>query len=174
MNEAGPTVMTDRRRPMSAWAVGAACLSLVLAACGASLPPGAQQVHVVGTPTEVRLDPSTVHAGDVYFVMEGSALFFQHSAAVQGEQSGPMSEEELAHLAQTGDTFHTSSGVLSPGYGGNFSKFTLLPGKYAFLPVAEGEYPGADLMARSELCMQDARACAALQPLPMTVLEVLP
>ena len=166
--------MTDRTRAISAWAVGAACLSLVLAACGASIPPGAQQVHVVGTPTEVRLGPSTVHAGDVYFVMEGSVLFFQHSAAVQGEQSGPMSEDDLTRLAQTGDTFHTSSGVLSPGYGGNVNKFTLLPGKYAFLPVAEGEYPGADLMAREELCNRDARACAALPPLPMTVLEVLP
>jgi hypothetical protein len=174
MNAGGPTVMTDRTRQMSAWAVGAACLSLVVAACGASIPPGAQQVHVVGTHTEVRLDPSTVHAGDVYFVMEGSVLFFQHAAAVQGEQSGPMSEEELTRLAQNGDPFHTSSGVLSPGYAGNFSKFTLRPGKYAFLPVAEGEYPGADLMAREQLCYQDARACAALPPLPMTVLEVLP
>jgi hypothetical protein len=100
-----------------------------------------------------------VHAGDVYFVLEGSALFFQHSAAVQGEQSGPMTEDALARLAQNGDTIHTSSGELSPGYAGNVYKYTLAAGKYAFLPVANEESP---------------QACAALPRLSMAVLEVLP
>jgi hypothetical protein len=157
---------------MSAWAVGAACLSLVLAACGTSIPPGAQQVHVVGTPAEVRLDPSTAHAGDIYFVMEGSALFFQHSGA-PGE-GDPMSEDDLTRLAQTGDPFQTNSTELSPGYAGDAYKYTLKAGKYAFFPVTDEEHPGADMLARADLCNRDASACAALTPFPMTVLEVLP
>jgi hypothetical protein len=141
---------------------------------GVRVPPGGQQVHVVGTGTEVRLDPPTVHAGDVYLVMDGSALFFQHGAAVQGEQSGPMSEDALARLAQNGDMFHTASTELYPGYAGNVYKYTLAPGKYAFLPVADEERPDGELMDRGDLCYRDPPACAALPPLSMAVLEVLP
>ena len=148
----------------------------VLAGCDTAMrvPPGGQQVRVVGTGTEVRLDPPTVRAGDVYFVLEGSALVFQHAAAVQGEQSGPMSEDALARLAQNGDTFHTSSGELSPGYAGNVHKFTLAAGKYAFLPVADEDRPGDELMVRGDLCYRDPRACGPLPPLSMAGLEVLP
>jgi hypothetical protein len=78
------------------------------------IPPGAQQVHVVGTGTEVRLDPPTVRAGDIYFVIDGPVIFIQHWAAVQGEQSGPMSEDALARLAQTGDTYQT---LMTGGWG---------------------------------------------------------
>jgi hypothetical protein len=113
-----------------------------------------------------------VRAGDVYFVLEGSALFFQHSGA-PGE-AGPMSEDDLARLAQNGDTFHTSSGELYPGHAGNVYKFTLAAGKYAFLPVANEERPDGAQMVRAELCYRDPGACAALPPLSMAVLEVLP
>lgn len=148
----------------------------VLVACDMTtrIPPGGQQVHVVGTGTEVRLDPPTVRAGDIYFVIEGSALFFQHAAAVQGEQSGPMSEDDLIRLAQNGDTFHTSSAELSPGYAGSVYKITLAAGKYAFLPVANEERPEDELMLRADLCHGDPQACATLPPLSMAVLEVLP
>lgn len=139
-----------------------------------SVPPGGQQVRVVGTGTEVHLDPPTVHSGDVYFVMVGSALFFQHGAGVQGERSGPMSEDALTRLAQNGDLFHTGSEELYPGYAGNVYKFTLAAGKYAFLPVADEERPDGELMDRAELCARDPRTCAALPPLSMAVLEVLP
>ena len=51
-------------------------ISGVVTACDAAMrvPPGGQQVRVVGTGTEVRLYPPTVRAGDLYFVLEGSAL----------------------------------------------------------------------------------------------------
>jgi hypothetical protein len=156
--------------------IGAVLAGGPLAACDVAtrVPSGAQQVRVVGTGTEVRLDPPTVRAGDVYLVLKGSALFMQHAAAVQGEQSGPMSDEQLTRLAQNGDQFHTMTEELYPGYAGNAYKFTLAAGKYAFLPVADEERPGADVEARGELCSRDARACAALLPLSMAVLEVLP
>ena len=35
------------------------------------IPPGAQEVHVVITESEVRLDPATFRAGDVYLVLDG-------------------------------------------------------------------------------------------------------
>jgi len=163
-------------RILSAMVTGTVLAAGMVTACDTAMrvPPGGQHVRVVGTGTEVRLDPPTVRAGEVYFVLEVSALFFQHSAAVQGEQSGPMTEDALARLAQNGDTFHTSSGELSPGYAGNVYKFTLAAGKYAFLPVANEDRPGDELMVRGDLCHRDPRACAALPPLSMAVLEVLP
>jgi hypothetical protein len=157
--------------------VAAAILTAgVVTACDMAtrIPPGGQQVRVVGTGTEVRLDPPTVHAGDVYLVMEGSAIFIRHSAGVQGEQSGPMSEDALARLAQNGDQIHTMTEELYPGYAGNVYRYPLAAGKYAFLPVSDEERPGADVEARGELCYRDARACAALPPMPLAVLEVLP
>ncbi len=147
----------------------------MLAACSPStaIPSDAQQVRLVGSHAEVRLDPSTVHAGDVYFVVEGlGALFIQKSGAPGDE--GHFTDAELAHLAQTGDLFHTSMQDLTVGYAGNVRKLTLTAGTYALVPMAEGEFADADLMARQGLCHEDADACAALPPLPMTVLEVLP
>lgn len=48
-------------------------LAVALVGCGLGqtpIPPGAQQVHVVVTESEVRLDPATVHAGDVWVVLD--------------------------------------------------------------------------------------------------------
>ena len=59
--------------------VGLACvLASALAGCGhdqGPVPAGAQQVHVEVAGSEVRLDPATVRAGDVYVVLDtpGSA-----------------------------------------------------------------------------------------------------
>ena len=136
----------------------AGLLASLLLGCGTFVPPGAQQVRVVGTGTDVRLDPSTVHAGDVYFVLDGSALFIQ-SAAGPDASPGPLSEDALTRLAQHGDLFHTWSAGLSPGYAGDVHKFTLRPGKYAFVPVPDEDRPDAALLA---------------PPVPIAVLEVLP
>ena len=97
-------------RTLGVLVTGTVLAAGVVTACDTAtrIPPGAQQVHVVGTGTEVRLDTPTVRAGDIYFVIDGPVLFIQHAAAVQGEQSGPMSEDALARLAQKGDTYHTS------------------------------------------------------------------
>jgi hypothetical protein len=56
-------------RTLSVLVTGTMLAAGVLVACddhtAMRIPPGAQQVHVVGTGTEVRLDPPTVRAGDI-------------------------------------------------------------------------------------------------------------
>jgi hypothetical protein len=148
----------------------------LLASCGGQtrIPPGAQQVRVTGTASEVVLDPPTVGAGDVYLVIEGRVLFMEHAAGWQGDQPGPMSDEQLARLSQNGDQELTGGTELYPGYAGNVYKLTLAAGKYAFLPGADGEDPAANLAARADLCRQDPVECAELPPLSMAVLEVRP
>jgi hypothetical protein len=118
----------------------------LLASCGeraATIPAGAQQVHVAVTEAGIRLDPVNVPAGDVYVVLDtpGSSVGF-----LQG-QDGPLSDETLARVTQTGDSEGTSMqsfdqvgcsdeqraedlGQLGPC--GNVSKVVLRPGKYAF------------------------------------------
>jgi hypothetical protein len=118
----------------------------LLANCGeraASIPAGAQKVHVAVTESGIRLDPETVPAGDVYVVLDtaGSSVGF-----LQG-QDGPLSDETLARVTQTGDLEGTSIqsfdqvgcsaeqraedlGQLGPC--GNVSKVVLRPGRYAF------------------------------------------
>jgi hypothetical protein len=85
-----------------------------------------------------------------------------------------MSEDDLARLAQNGDMYGFNTVELSPGYAGTVYKYSLAAGKCAFLPVPDEERPDADLMARGDLCYRDPEACAALPPLSMAVLEILP
>jgi len=121
-------------------------LAAVLASCGGRatpIPAGSQQVHVAVTESGIRLDPASVPAGDVYVVLDtpGSSVGF-----LEG-QDGPLSEEALARIAQTGDTQGTSMqsfdqvgcsaeqraedlGQMGPC--GNVGKVVLSPGKYAF------------------------------------------
>src|SRR5688572_322197 len=72
-------------RPMSAgratWLVATVLLVTVLGGCGrpaATIPPGAQQVQVTMSGSEVRLDPAMVRPGDVYVVLDtpGSSVGF--------------------------------------------------------------------------------------------------
>ena len=161
-------------RTLSVLVTGTVLAAGMLVACddhtAMRIPPGAQQVRLDGTHFALRLDPPTVRAGVIYFVIDGRpVLFIQHAAAVQGEQSGPMSEDELARLAQEGDTYHTS---VSGGMG-NVFKLTLAAGKYAFLATSKGGGLNP-LGVRNDLCSRDPAACAALPPLPVAVLEVLP
>lgn len=145
----------------------------VLAGCATttSIPPGAQQVHIEVTSSEVRLDPSTVRAGDTYLVLDapldGSITFVERQRA--GETPGPLTEGDLARLAQ-GDTGGTMIGGLDAGgcdaaqdaaargqlgYCGNVMKVVLAPGKY----LIAGDVPEADPAGNLP---------------PMAVLEVLP
>jgi hypothetical protein len=162
-------VVRHSRRTLTALIAGAALATAVVTACddhtAMRIPPGAQQVRVVGTGTEPRLDPPIVRAGDIYFVIDGPVIFIQGGSVAPGEQSGPLSEDALARLAQKGDTYHTSR---TAGMG-KVSKFTLAAGKYAFINGVSD----APLMVRGDLCSRDLAACAALPPLPMAVLEVL-
>lgn len=151
-------------------------LSGVLAGCGrgqASIPDGAQEVHVVITESEVRLDPSTVRAGDVYLVLDApldASIGFVKQARTAAATPGPLSDDDLARLAR-GDTQGTMieamrAGGCSPeqdaadrgqmGYCGNVRMVVLVEGKYAIL----GDAPQGD-------------PTTGHLP-PMGVLEVLP
>jgi hypothetical protein len=140
--------------------LGALLVSAV-AGCGrgqATIPPGGQQVHVSITGSEVRLDPASVRAGDVYVVLDtpGSAVGFAQRKRSAAETPGPLTEEDLDRLAG-GDTEGTSIGGFDDigcsadqraedrglmGYCGNVFHEVLTPGKYAvFLGGPEGEGP---------------------------------
>ena len=168
--------MARRSTRRSAHLVTASILALIALACTprTTIPLGAQQIRLVGTPTEVRLTPSTVRAGDVYVVVEGTgALLVEKSDAPQATR--PFTDDELADFIRTGDTFHTAIQDVTAGHAGNVWKLTLGPGMYAFLPIASGEGgQDVDLDGRAELCHRDPVACAELPPLPVAVLEVVP
>ncbi len=123
----------SRAALVAGWMLVASLLSTCT--LSTAIPPGAQQVRLVGSHTEVRLDPPTVHAGDIYFVVEGTGALLIQKSGAPGEE-GPFTDAELAHLAQAGDLFHTSMLDLTVGYAGNVRKLTLGPGKYA--PPAHG------------------------------------
>ncbi len=134
---------------------------VAIAGCGrgqATIPPGGQQVHVLVTGSEVRLDPTTVRAGDVYVVLDtpGSGVGFAQRQPSAAETPGPLSDEDLARFAR-GDTEGTSIGGFDNvgcsaeqraedwglmGYCGNAFKEILAPGKHAFfIGDPEGEGP---------------------------------
>jgi hypothetical protein len=126
---------------------GVALLAVVLIGCGRAIPSGAQQVHVVVTDGELRLDPAAVHAGDVYLVLDipGSiGGFFIQRARSADETSGPLSDDDLARLTRGGDGQGFSIGILDDPRCpedrgqmgppcGNVYRVVLIPGKYAFV-----------------------------------------
>ena len=136
-------------------------LAVEAAGCGrgqATIPPGGQEVHVVVTGAEVRLDPTVVRAGDVYVVLDtpGSSVGFAQRQRTAAETPGPLGDDDLARLAR-GDTQGTAIGGFDDtgcsadqraedrgrmGPCGNVFHQVLTPGKYAiFLGQAEGEGP---------------------------------
>jgi hypothetical protein len=148
----------------------------VLAGCGPStrVPADAQLVHVLVTPTEVRMDPTTARAGDIYLVLDApteSVMLVKRKSTAE-EAPGPMTIDDLARLAQ-GDQQGTSMegfdngacdparrsadrGLIKiPGGCGNVFLVPLSPGKYAFIK-------------------EDPAAAPPGQPVQMAVLEVLP
>ena len=136
-------------------------LAIATAGCWrgqATIPPGGQQIHVSVTEANVRLDPATVPAGDVYVVLDtpGSSVGFASRQDRAEATPGPLSDDDLARLA-LGDTQWTAItgfdnvgcsadqraedwGLM--GYCGNVFKETLTPGKYAFfIGDPEGDGP---------------------------------
>ena len=134
-------------------------LGILLLACNraTAIPAGAQQVHVTLTSSEVRLEPATVHAGEVYLVLDaplrGSFAFVEQKSAAAASP-GPLSDDDLARLA-SGDTEGMAIGGLDAGgcsaaedaedrgrMGpcGNVMKAVVRPGRYAIV----GGTPDAD------------------------------
>lgn len=159
----------------------------VLAGCGRNtpIPPGAQVVHVVATGSEVRLDPATVHAGDVYLVLEeplDGSFDFVALIRTDAATTGPMSDDDLERLAH-GDTEGTSMEGFSVGCdpvqqaesrgqtgqcGNAFGPMVLTEGKYAILG------PGWTMMETEPSVVPTAGPGGFLPPPTMAVLEVLP
>jgi hypothetical protein len=159
----------------------------ILIGCGpgqAAIPAGAEVVHLVATESEVRLDPATVHAGDVYLVLDepldGSFAFVARMRTAAGPP-GPMSDDDLERLAH-GDTQGTASESFSVGcdaaqqaesrgrlgYCGNVWKVALVAGKYAILGPGWTEQ-------ETEASVDPTADPAGFRPPPtMAVLEVLP
>jgi len=124
------------------------------------MPADAQAVHVVVNGSMVRLDPATVHGGEVYFVVDvpdGMAEHAGFSFVSAGYGStccdAPLSlSDDAVDRLVKGD--YQGTGI--EGGWGQFAKFTLRAGKYAFLIAGpNGDQPG-------------------VPPQSVTVLEVLP
>ena len=115
-----------------------------------SVPSGAQQVHIAATASEVRLNPTTVRAGDVYLVLDGpvqNAELVERQPTAEGSP-GPMTDQDLARLAR-GDTQGTLIEAISVGCCGNVFRMVLPAGKYAFIISDPGGKSGGLVPPRS-------------------------
>jgi len=146
--------------------VGLVALTVTLGACGPStqVPADAVLFHVAADAEEVRLDPASVPAGDVYLALDEptTAIHFVQRRRTKVEAPGPMTDDDLARLAQ-GDLQGTSMEIFDltgcdaaqraaergrlrvPGGCGNVFRMTLVLGKYALVggdvEVAPGQQP---------------------------------
>jgi hypothetical protein len=160
-------IVADRQAMRAAVALvgglGVALIALVLMLISVwGSPPriaaDAQVVHVVVTASEVHLDPATVHAGQVYFLVEGPDDPAEHAgfafvSAGYAEDSSPlpMTDRAVERLSR-GD--YQGTGIES-GWG-KYATYRLREGNYAFLVAGpEGDLP-------------------SVPPQSMAVLEVLP
>ena len=91
-----------------------------LAGCGpgqATIPSGAQVVQVVATADLVRLDPSSIKAGDIYLQLDepadGGSFMFVERKAEATDTPGPLTDDDLVRLAR-GDTQGTSISSMGP------------------------------------------------------------
>jgi hypothetical protein len=159
--------MTTQPQPLQRSTVLLVLAVLLLVGCGRAqeaVPADAQLVTVSVTGSAVRLDPTTVRAGDVYVVLEtpnASVGFVQRKSTAE-ERPGPLTDDDLARLAR-GDTEGTAidgfddSGC-SPeqraedrgrmGPCGNVFRLVLGAGKYAFFAgdldgAPPGDYSGS-------------------------------
>ena len=139
----------------------AAVLAVVVAGCGCTspVPAGVQELHVVITSSEVRLNPSTVHRGDVYVVMDVPCSHVRFLWRAGGPvEIAPLSDDDLARFRRgdeqgtgmSGFDNNTCPAPSSNGAGdrmgecGNVQKMVLSEGKYAFfLEAADGVTPRA-------------------------------
>ena len=149
------------------------------------IPDGAQVVRMVVTASEVRLDPATVRAGDVYLVVDGhleSSFTFVERQRSADETPGPLSDDDLERLAH-GDSEGTSmsgfhAGGCSPeqiaqdrdktGYCGYVSMVTVRAGQYAILG------PGWTLQETEASVDPTADPAGFAPPASMAVLVVVP
>jgi hypothetical protein len=129
----------------------------LVAGCGhhpITVPPGAQDVHVMVNGDMVDLQPATVRAGDVYLVIDnpGTSVSLVERKATPDESPGPLSDVELDRVAH-GDIFHTQiTCCFENGRFGNVGKLVVAPGNYVFVtgdPTALAEKSGGVIPQQS-------------------------
>jgi hypothetical protein len=142
----------------SALTLGVA-LGLVAGTAGceprSSLTPGNQQVRVMATATSVKVTPSTVHPGQVDFILElpnGQGVVFVRSATAAG---GALTDADLTRLAQNVDAEGLSSEVMDVSCCGNVRHETLVAGKYAFVVLNPRGQAGLPPAALAVVDVQD-------------------
>ena len=161
------TIVVERRAMRAALALGTG-VAVGLVALAAALvvvwgsppriPVGAQVVHVSVVESAVRLNPATVHAGEVHFVVEspgeeGLSDTFAFISSGYGDDDAPLplGDDAAARLAR-GDYQGTATEGGWPAY----AEVTLREGRYAFVIFG----PGGDMPDRP--------------PASVTILEVVP
>ena len=108
-----------------------------------AIPAGAQQVEVDATGPAVILRPATVHAGDVYLVVDLPENNPQGPSLVLVEGTGgPLTDADLARYTQTGDEQGKAFVIIDNSCCGKVHRETFAAGKYAFVLEAEGLPPG--------------------------------
>jgi hypothetical protein len=162
----------------------------LVAGCGqgqATVPPGAQLVHLVATESEVRIAAASIHAGEVFIELDepldGGSFTFVERKRTAEEAPGPLTDNDLERLAH-GDTQGTASSaygpscggpqgadrghLVQPGVCGNVWKFVLAAGKYAILG------PGWTEQHTEPSVDPTADPAGFISPPTMAVLEVRP
>ena len=161
------TIVVERRAMRAGFVLGGGVV-VGLVALGVALvvvwgsppriPVGAQVVHVSVVDSAVQLDPVSVHAGDVHFVVEsageagvGDSFAFVSSGYGDEGTPLPLGADAGSRLAR-GDY----QGTAMEGGWPEYAKLTLLDGPYAFVIFG----PGGDMPGRP--------------PASVTILEVVP
>lgn len=132
-------------------------LIVTLACCATTtaIPLGAQTVNVVATDTAVRLDPTTVRAGDVFFVLDVPHRGVELVSHGGSNAREPLTANDLARLVQNVDAEGLALESLSVSCCGNIFKESLRAGTYAFI-------------------LRDATAGVGRPPEALAVLKVSP
>lgn len=108
-----------------------------------AIPGGAQQVEVDATGPAVILRPATVHAGDVYLVVDLPQNNPQGPSLVLVEGTGgPLTDAAVARFTQTGDEQDKVFVMIDNSCCGKVHRETFAAGKYAFVLEADSLPPG--------------------------------
>ena len=111
--------------------------------------------NVVATDSAVRVDPTTVHTGDVYLVLDVPQRGVELVSRLASSAREPLGQDDVVRLAQNVDSEGLALESLSVSCCGNVFKVSLPAGRYAFI-------------------LRDATGGVGRPPESMAVLEVSP
>jgi hypothetical protein len=147
-------VEDDNPNVMQRWLIsgGVGALSVVLAACAGqavpTVPAGAQQVRVTTGNGVVRIAPSSVEAGDVWFVFAPDPQtqhvdsILVHRGGPMGDAVEPLTDADVERLGEDAAPVELAGLSYVSGFGPVYQA-TLPPGRYAFILAGQdGPQPG--------------------------------